>query len=64
GEMWCFHRSMSRPYFARDRVRHFEIFDRHAEKIITLIKTRLKEGYSGENAQPDVSPMHLNSCRM
>ncbi|KAF7330275.1 hypothetical protein MVEN_02465400 [Mycena venus] len=46
GEMWSFHRSMTRPYFARDRVRHFEIFDRHAEKTIALIKGRMKEGYA------------------
>ncbi|KAJ7510439.1 cytochrome P450, partial [Mycena galericulata] len=41
GEMWTFHRSMTRPYFARDRVRHFEIFDRHAEKTVALIKNRM-----------------------
>ncbi|KAJ7183187.1 cytochrome P450 [Mycena filopes] len=46
GEMWAFHRSMTRPYFARDRVRHFEIFDRHAETTIALMKTRFKEGYA------------------
>ncbi|KAJ7454718.1 cytochrome P450 [Mycena latifolia] len=45
-EIWSFHRSMTRPYFARDRVRHFEIFDGHAEKTIALIKSRMKEGYA------------------
>ncbi|KAJ7220117.1 cytochrome P450 monooxygenase pc-1 [Mycena pura] len=45
GEMWSFHRTMTRPYFVRDRVRHFEIFDRHSEKMISLIKSRLREGF-------------------
>ncbi|OBZ76073.1 3,4-dihydroxy-2-butanone 4-phosphate synthase [Grifola frondosa] len=31
GEMWKFHRSMTRPFFTRKRISHFEIFDRHAE---------------------------------
>ncbi|KAJ7625442.1 cytochrome P450 [Mycena rosella] len=35
---------MTRPYFARDRVQHFEIFDNHAEKTIALIETRMQEG--------------------
>ncbi|KAJ7086135.1 cytochrome P450 monooxygenase pc-1 [Mycena belliarum] len=46
GEMWSFHRSMTRPYFARDRVRHFEIFDRHAEKTISLIKSRMNDDHA------------------
>ncbi len=25
-----FHRTMTRPYFTRDRISHFEMFDRHA----------------------------------
>lgn len=25
-----FHRTMTRPYFSRDRIAHFEMFDRHA----------------------------------
>ncbi|KAJ6608854.1 cytochrome P450 [Mycena sp. CBHHK59/15] len=44
GEMWSFHRSMTRPYFTRDRVQHFEIFDRHAERAISLVRGRMKEG--------------------
>ncbi|KAJ7284578.1 cytochrome P450 monooxygenase pc-1 [Mycena rebaudengoi] len=43
-EMWAFHRSMTRPYFVRDRVRHFDIFDRHAEKTMALIKSRMQQG--------------------
>ncbi|KAF7296034.1 hypothetical protein MKEN_01418400 [Mycena kentingensis (nom. inval.)] len=44
GEMWSFHRSMTRPYFSRDRYQHFDIFDRHADRFISLIKGRMNEG--------------------
>lgn len=27
-----FHRMMTRPYFSRDRISHFELFDRHTGK--------------------------------
>ncbi|KAJ6557403.1 cytochrome P450 [Mycena vulgaris] len=33
GEMWKFHRSMTRPFFSRDRISHFDIFDRHADRL-------------------------------
>ncbi|KAJ7645438.1 cytochrome P450 [Mycena polygramma] len=46
GEMWKFHRGMSRPFFSRDRIAHFEIFDRHADDVISLIKDRMKSGYA------------------
>ncbi|KAF8143747.1 cytochrome P450 [Mycena galopus ATCC 62051] len=46
GEMWKFHRSLSRPYFSRDRISHFDIFDRHADDVISLIKERMKSGYA------------------
>ncbi|KAJ7125198.1 cytochrome P450 monooxygenase pc-3 [Mycena epipterygia] len=46
GEMWSFHRSMTRPYFSRERVRHFEIFNRHTERVIALIKGRMEEGHA------------------
>ncbi|KAF8208856.1 cytochrome P450 monooxygenase pc-3 [Mycena galopus ATCC 62051] len=46
GEMWKFHRSLSRPYFSRDRISHFDMFDRHADDVISLIKERMKSGYA------------------
>ncbi|KAJ6568864.1 cytochrome P450 [Mycena capillaripes] len=46
GEMWSFHRSMTRPYFTRDRVQHFEIFERNADKAIDLIKSRMRDGHA------------------
>ncbi|KAJ6584881.1 CYP63 cytochrome P450 monooxygenase-like protein [Mycena capillaripes] len=46
GEMWKFHRGMSRPFFSRDKISHFEIFDRHADDVISLIKERMKSGHA------------------
>ncbi|THU77359.1 cytochrome P450 [Dendrothele bispora CBS 962.96] len=45
GDMWKFHRSMTRPFFNRDRITHFELFDRHAEVTMKRMKDRLREGY-------------------
>ena len=41
-----FHRSMTRPFFTKDRISHFEIFDHHADEAIHQLKTRLNEGYA------------------
>ncbi|KAJ7644067.1 cytochrome P450 [Roridomyces roridus] len=46
GDMWKFHRSMTRPFFNRDRVSHFETFDRHADILIGLLRTRMKTGHA------------------
>ena len=45
GELWKFHRSMTRPFFNRDRISHFDNFDRHAEDAIRQLKNRLDEGH-------------------
>ena len=41
-----FHRSITRPYFTRDRISHFELFDRKAEQVITKLKDRIAQGYA------------------
>ncbi|KAJ2916358.1 hypothetical protein MD484_g4071, partial [Candolleomyces efflorescens] len=46
GEMWKFHRSLTRPVFARDRIADFDIFDRHADQVLTVLKQRLREGHA------------------
>ncbi|KZT21756.1 cytochrome P450 [Neolentinus lepideus HHB14362 ss-1] len=46
GDMWKFHRSMTRPFFSRDRISHFDIFDRHGEEAIGKMKQRFAEGYA------------------
>ncbi|EAU82482.2 cytochrome P450 monooxygenase pc-3 [Coprinopsis cinerea okayama7 len=46
GDMWRFHRAMTRPFFTRDRISHFDIFDRHATDALNQLKARLREGYA------------------
>lgn len=36
---------MTRPFFSRDRISHFDIFDRHADDALKLMKARFKQGY-------------------
>ncbi|KAF5337344.1 hypothetical protein D9611_002957 [Ephemerocybe angulata] len=45
GEMWKFHRAMTRPFFSKDRISHFDIFDRHAVDALDQLSARLKEGH-------------------
>ncbi|TFK68753.1 cytochrome P450 [Pluteus cervinus] len=44
GDMWKFHRSMTRPFFTRDRITHFHLFDRHAEKVLKKLRDRMEAG--------------------
>jgi len=37
---------MTRPFFSKDRISHFEIFDRHAADAIRQVKERTREGYA------------------
>ncbi|CEL61476.1 Cytochrome P450 52A1 OS=Candida tropicalis GN=CYP52A1 PE=1 SV=3 [Rhizoctonia solani AG-1 IB] len=37
GDMWKFHRSMTRPYFSRERITHFELFARHSDAAISKL---------------------------
>ncbi|KAF8217177.1 cytochrome P450 [Mycena galopus ATCC 62051] len=46
GEMWKFHRAKTRPFFSRDKISHFDIFDSHAEDVIAIIKQRTRAGYA------------------
>lgn len=45
GDMWKFHRSMTRPFFSKERITDFENFDRHATAAIALAKDRLRAGF-------------------
>ncbi|KAF9645457.1 cytochrome P450 [Thelephora ganbajun] len=44
GELWKFHRSMSRQFFTKEKISHFDNFDRHADKAISKLRDRLREG--------------------
>ncbi|KAJ7031870.1 cytochrome P450 [Mycena alexandri] len=46
GEMWKFHRNITRPFFSRDKISHFDIFDHHASSVIRIMKERTRGGYS------------------
>jgi hypothetical protein len=39
------HRSITRPFFSRERISDFQIFDRHAQSALTLLHSRLREGH-------------------
>ncbi|KAG2003619.1 cytochrome p450 [Coprinopsis cinerea AmutBmut pab1-1] len=45
GEMWKFHRGITRPFFSRDRISDFDIFDAHATDALERGKARLAEGH-------------------
>lgn len=36
---------MTRPFFSKDRIAHFDIFERHAVEVIAQMKARFNEGY-------------------
>ena len=36
---------MTRPFFNKDRISDFEIFEKHAEDAIEQVKARLRQGY-------------------
>ncbi|THH32681.1 hypothetical protein EUX98_g1506 [Antrodiella citrinella] len=38
-EEWKVHRAMARPFFSRDRVTDFEVFDRHADQALSVISS-------------------------
>ncbi|KAF9563331.1 cytochrome P450 monooxygenase pc-3 [Agrocybe pediades] len=46
GEMWKFHRSMTRPFFTRDRISDFDVFEAHSAHALKLAKARLEEGHA------------------
>ncbi|KAI6099100.1 cytochrome P450 [Pisolithus sp. B1] len=40
-----FHRSMTRPFFSKDRISHFDIFEKHVDDALNQAKARLRDGY-------------------
>lgn len=45
-ELWKFHRSMTRPFFHKDRTSDFEMLDRHASAAIYRMRQRFGKGYA------------------
>ncbi|KAJ7165579.1 cytochrome P450 [Mycena crocata] len=62
-DMWKFHRSMTRPFFSRERISDFDIFDLHANEAIHQATTRLREGYAVD-IQDVVSRFTLDSATL
>ncbi|KAJ6483937.1 cytochrome P450 [Mycena sanguinolenta] len=46
GNLWKFHRQMTRPFFHRERISDFDLFDHHAASAISQLKARLRQGYA------------------
>ncbi|KZT30241.1 cytochrome P450 monooxygenase CYP63 [Neolentinus lepideus HHB14362 ss-1] len=38
-EMWKMHRSMARPFFARDRISDFELYEKHAQRLLSIVSS-------------------------
>lgn len=52
---------MTRPFFSKDRISHFDIFDRHAADAIKQIKERMKQGYAVDaQARINLLAPHIN----
>ncbi|KDR74434.1 hypothetical protein GALMADRAFT_141472 [Galerina marginata CBS 339.88] len=43
-DMWKFHRTMTRPFFTRERITDFDNFEVHADRALKLAKARVAEG--------------------
>lgn len=43
-DTWKFHRNMTRPFFTKDRITDFDIFDRHADVLLAKIRERTDIG--------------------
>ena len=46
GDMWQFHRAMIRPFFAKDKEVQYTIFEKTADKALSLLLERNKRGLS------------------
>ncbi|KAF8966456.1 cytochrome P450 [Flammula alnicola] len=45
GDMWKFHRTMTRPFFTKDRLSHLEMFDEQADNALHQAKIRIADGH-------------------
>ncbi|KAF8307690.1 cytochrome P450 monooxygenase pc-1 [Clavulina sp. PMI_390] len=44
GDLWKFHRTLTRPFFTRDRTSDFKIFDKHANAILEILRDASRTG--------------------
>lgn len=52
---------MTRPFFSKDRISHFNLFERHADELIGLLVQRLRDGHAID-AQDAFSRFTLDSA--
>ncbi|KAF5383629.1 hypothetical protein D9615_003806 [Tricholomella constricta] len=45
-DMWKFHRTITRPFFNRNRATHLHLFTRHAQTVVSQISSCMKGGKS------------------
>ncbi|CAG8734524.1 10988_t:CDS:2, partial [Acaulospora colombiana] len=58
GDLWRFHRSMSRPFFTRDRLRDIiPVFVRHADRALDLVTKR--NGKSGNGGMEGLATIDV-----
>ena len=46
GDIWKFHRGITRPFFSRDRISDFDVFERHSRKALDVMAQRLATGHT------------------
>ncbi|KAF7313120.1 Cytochrome P450 [Mycena kentingensis (nom. inval.)] len=46
GDMWKFHRAMTRPFFSKDRVSHFDTIDEHSASVVSTLRSRSRAGFA------------------
>ncbi|QRV82919.1 cytochrome P450 family protein [Ceratobasidium sp. AG-Ba] len=44
GHLWKFHRSMTRPFFARERISDFDLYERYTQKLLARITEHVEQG--------------------
>ena len=54
GQQWSESRNLLRPLFMKTRVRDFEVFERHTDKLMSLIEGK------GEEVDLSVSPLRIS----
>ncbi|KAH9913197.1 cytochrome P450 [Amylocystis lapponica] len=57
-----FHRAMTRPFFSKDRISHFDIFEKHTEDAFKQMKARFREGHAVDWQVRLVSRFTLDSA--
>ncbi|QRW23885.1 cytochrome P450 family protein [Rhizoctonia solani] len=47
GDLWKFHRNMTRPFFVRERISEFDLFDKYAQKFLARMEEHTDTGANG-----------------